>query len=251
MDMCYDIKTSYESQLKRAIRLGQTAAIKEIEEKLRPYRDHTFHHVSGYSHPKLLIYTNISPTIPIVSTWGLVPYWVKSEAHLLKFWNSTLNARIETIFEKPSFKYSAKSKRCLIILDGFYEHHHYKGKSYPFHIKSINNKPLYVAGLWSEWLNKSTGEIINTFAIVTTRGNKFMSKIHNNPKLKEPRMPVILEDTNIEYWLNLDNKEIHQFIKPFDEEDLMAYPVKRIRGKEYLGNIKEVSEEFEYSELVF
>ena len=249
--MCYDIKTSFETQLKRAKRFGQIDSIKEIEEKLLPYGDITFHHISGFSHPKLFIYNNKSTQIPKLSIWGLVPYWVKSEEHILQLWNSTLNARGETIFDRPSFKSAAKSSRCLIYVDGFYEHHHFNGKRYPFFIKSINNEPLCFAGLNSEWLNENTGEILSTFTIVTTVGNQFMSKIHNNPKLEGPRMPVILSKNNEDNWLDIKSKNIKALIKPSEDENLMAFPVKRIRGKEYLGNVKEVCLEFNYPELIF
>ena len=133
--MCYDIKTSLETQLKRAKRFNDEQAIREIEEKLLPYLDLPLYHASGYSHPSLLIYTNDSPHIPIIASWGLVPHWVKDNTQRKKIWNNTLNARGETIFEKPSFRESARSKRCLIYVDGFYEHHHFKGKTYPFLIK--------------------------------------------------------------------------------------------------------------------
>ena len=244
--MCYDIKTSLETQLKRAKRFGRIDAIKEIEQKLLPYGDITFHHISGFSHPKLFIYTSGSTQIPELSIWGLVPSWVKSKEQISKLWNNTLNARGETIFDKPSFKSAAKSNRCLIYVDGFYEHHHFNGKSYPFFIKNIDNEPLCFAGLNSEWLNENTGEILSTFTIVTTVGNQFMSKIHNNPKLERPRMPVILSQNNEENWLDIKSKNIKALIKPSDNENLMAFPVNRNRGKEYLGNVEEVCLEFNY-----
>jgi len=73
--MCYDIKTSLETQLKRAKRFNDERAIREIEEKLLPYLDLPLYHASGYSHPSLLIYTNDSPKTPIIASWGLVPHW--------------------------------------------------------------------------------------------------------------------------------------------------------------------------------
>jgi len=249
--MCYDIKTSLETQLKRAKRFGQLDAIKEIEEKFSPFSNPTFHHVSGYAHPKLFIYTNDNPTFPVVSLWGLVPYWVKSEVQFKKFWNVTLNARVETIFEKPSFKQSAKQQRCLIYVDGFYEHHHFKGKTYPFYITNKANNPLCFAGLWSEWLNPETGELINTFSIVTRKGNSFMAKIHNNPKLKAPRMPLFLDDEMEEEWLKLKPLGLENLATRASEVELTAHTVGRLRGKDYLGNIEEVCEEHKYEELVF
>ena len=173
-----------------------------------------------------------------------------------KYWNNTLNARGETIFEKPSFRDSAKNNRCLIYIDGFYEHHHYKGKTYPFFIHHKTEKPLALAGLWNEWVDKESGEVLNTFTIVTTKGNNMMGKIHNNPKLKGPRMPLILPEELEEKWLvniedELDIKSVQSLIESYPENELEAYTVHRLRGKEYLGNVEETAEEFHYEELEF
>ena len=233
--MCYDIKTSLETQLKRAKRFNDEKAIREIEEKLLPYLDLPLYHASGFSHPSLLIYTNNDPKLPIAATWGLVPHWIKDKLQLKKFWNNTLNARGETIFEKPSFRESAKHQRCLIYVDGFYEHHHFKGKTYPFLIKRKNDEPLVLGGLWSDWVDTETGEILLSFSIVTTVGNSLLAKIHNNPKIKGPRMPLILPEEIVEKWLgedvqdDLDRKYLQELIQTFPEDELEAYTVSRLR----------------------
>ena len=254
--MCYDIKASLEAQLTRAQREQDYQAIEEIMEKLIPLTDIPIHHASGFSHPELLIYTDRSPNFPEVATWGLVPHWVKDDEQRKKLWNQTLNARGETIFEKPSFRNAAKNNRCIVYVDGFYEHHHFGGKTYPFFIKQNNNEPLALAGLWSEWENKETGGVINTFSIVTTQGNPLLAKIHNNPKLKGPRMPFILPSELEDKWLihiddELDQKSIEELIQSYPEEELTAHTVTRLRGKEYIGNVEEVSDPFEYEELEF
>ncbi len=254
--MCYDIKASLEAQLSKAKRRGDKHAMEEIRRKLIPYTDLPIHHASGFNHPKLLIYPDRSPDYPEIATWGLVPHWVKDKEQLKKYWNNTLNARGETIFEKPSFRDSAKNNRCLIYIDGFYEHHHYKGKTYPFFIHHKTEKPLALAGLWNEWVDKESGEVLNTFTIVTTKGNNTMGKIHNNPKLKGPRMPLILPEELEEKWLvniedELDIKSVQSLIESYPENELEAYTVHRLRGKEYLGNVEETAEEFHYEELEF
>ena len=251
--MCYDIKASLESQLRRAEFLSDEKMIEELREKLRPFIEDNTYHASGYAHPYSLIYPNRSPKNPELAIWGLIPEWIKDSQQQIKFWNNTLNARGETIFVKPSFKSSALHKRCIIILDGFYEHHHLKGKTYPHLIQHKSGEPFAVAGLWSEWLNKDTGELINSFTIVTTKANKLLAQIHNNPKLKESRMPVILQGDEIEQWLepinnDADKKKIESLIKPF-KEDLEAYTVRRLRGKESLGNVPEAANKFDYPEL--
>jgi putative SOS response-associated peptidase YedK len=253
--MCYDIKASLESQLRRAQLRTDKTAIAELLKKIKPFVDNNLYHASGYAHPKTLIYTNQEPYIPTISIWGLIPHWVKDNKQRFQFWNNTLNARGETIFEKPSFRDSAKHKRCVIVLDGFYEHHHYKGNTYPFYIQHASKKPLHIAGLWSEWLDKETGEIINSFTIVTTKANELMGKIHNNPKLNESRMPVILTRDAIEQWLQplqneTDKNLIEELIRPYHSKELKAITVYKLRGKNSLGNVPEAAKEHAYEELI-
>lgn len=254
--MCYDIKASYESQLRRAERRGDLRAIKEIKEKLIPLTDLPLHHASGFSHSELLIYSNDSPDFPEVATWGMVPPWVRNEEQLQKTWNNTLNARSETIFEKPSFREAAKHNRCLIYIDGFYEHHHYLKKTVPFLIQNKDHTPLALAGIYSTWKNPKTNGLIKTFSIVTTKGNSLMSKIHNNPKLKEARMPLILPENLEDDWLkaietDADVKDLQNLMQPYPERKLQVYTVNKLRGKEYLGNVEEIAQEVVYEDLVF
>lgn len=252
--MCYDIKASLEAQLKRARRSNDQQAIAEIMERLVPLTDLPIYHASGFTHPEVLIYTDRSPYFPEVATWGLVPHWVKDNEQRKKQWNNTLNARGETIFEKPSFRTAAKNSRCIVYVDGFYEHHHFGGKTYPYFIYSKNEEPLALAGLWSEWKDPETGGVINTFSIVTTEANSMMERIHNNPKLKQPRMPVILPRELENQWLNpiaddLDIQSIQELIKKYPDEELQAHTVTRLRGKEYQGNVEGISKKVVYEEL--
>lgn len=254
--MCYDIKASKKVQLKRAIQNNDKTAIAEIEEELLPYTDLPLYHSNGFQHHDILIYTDDSPNFPTIATWGLIPHWVKDTTQMKKAWNTTLNARGETIFEKPSFRNSAKRKRCLIYIDGFYEHHHNNKKTYPFYISKKDETPLILAGLWSEWKNPDTNIIQTSFGIVTTKANTLMSKIHNNPKLKEPRMPFILSDKIADNWLKpihnkLDEQQITEMIQSFPEEEMKYHTVKRLRGKKYSGNVSSISDEFIYDDFHF
>lgn len=254
--MCYDIKASYEAQLNRASRRGDRAAVDEIMERLIPLTDLPLFHASGFTHPQLLIYTDRSPDFPEVATWGLVPHWIKDDAQLKKSWNTTLNARGETIFEKSSFRESAKYHRCILYVDGFYEHHHFEKNVYPFYISKKDESPMALACLYSEWRHPNDEGILNTFSIVTTEGNHLMAKIHNNPKLKGPRMPLILPETLEDNWLKpindvLDRQLIQDLIKAYPENELKAHTVAKLRGKEYQGNVEGVSDEVVYEELAF
>lgn len=252
--MCYDIKTTLNTQLKRAGQKGDKNAIEEIMDKLVPLTDLPLYHSLGFSHPSILIYTDRSHDFPEVSTWGLVPHWVKDENQMKKTWNNTLNARGETIFEKNSFRSSAKNGRCLIYVDGYYEHHHFKNETYPFYIFKKNHEPIIPGGLYNVWENPETGGQHNTFSIVTTSGNVMMAKIHNNPKLKGPRMPLILHSEMADKWLvkyedELDQKKIEDLIREYPDEELTAHTVRTLRGKKAVGNVENASEIFEYAEL--
>lgn len=253
--MCYDIKASLETQLKRALRRGDTEAAEQIREELIPLTDLPLYHASGFSHPRLLVYTEESPDYPIVATWGLLPHWIRDWEQGKKFWNKTLNARGETIFEKPSFREAARNNRCLIYVDGFYEHHHHAGAAYPYFIYRNDGDPMIFAGLCSDWSDPATGEVLTTFSIVTTEGNKLLSRIHNNPRLAGPRMPAILPDELADKWLQpisdeRDLVEIQDLIAPYPEAVFKAHTVGKLRGKDYAGNQPGISAEVFYPDLV-
>jgi len=257
--MCYDVESLEFNSVRLAIRRTNDPLEKErLQQKLQKlypaYKP--YYHISGFAHPQLLVFTNTQPFEPQLFQWGLIPAWVKDEKTAKTIINQTLNARGESIFEKPSFRNAAKHKRCLIYVNAFYEHHHFNGKTYPFRICMKDASPMILAGLWDEWVNKETAEIIRSFTIVTTKGNTLMAKIHNNPKLDGPRMPVILSLEKQDEWLkpimnDSDKKSIENLIAPFDESLLKAYTVGKLKGKEAIGNIPEIREELIYPELQY
>ncbi len=238
--MCYDIKTKLETQLKRARRKGDKDWQEELKRKIEPYTKDYFY-VSGFAHPMLVVYTQDAPYHPTLATWGLVPSWTKDEAHKNKLWNSTLNARVETITEKPSFKESTEHKRCILQVDGFYEHKHYNGKAYPYYIYHADQTPITLAALWSQWNNQKY------FTIVTTRANELMSTIHINPKISEPRMPLILDKPSEELWLLNKHIEFQNIAE--STPNLQAHTVKTLRGIHGIGNTEEASSPHTYNEL--
>lgn len=162
-------------------------------------------HLNGFSHPKTPVITNNDETIIQHLQWGLIPSWAKDDT--IKRY--TLNAKIETLTEKPSFRNSV-NKRCLIIADGFYEWQWLdnKGtKKQKYEITIPNNELFAFGGIWSEWINKQTGEIQKTYSIVTTEATGLMQEIHNSKK----RMPVILSPKNERAWLH--NASLKEFKK--------------------------------------
>ena len=110
---------------------------------------------------------------------------------------------------------------------------------------------MVMAGIWSSWTNPDDSSIWNTFSIVTTRANNLMARIHNNPDLDEPRMPLILSESSAVEWLmpiknDTDKLYIKSMIQPYNPDEMAAYTVGAIRGKNAIGNRPEVSKKIDY-----
>ena len=170
-------------------------------------------HINGFTFPKTPIITNEHPEIIEHYNWGLIPHWAKDD----QIKAMTLNAKIETIEDKPSFR-DVTNQRCLVIANGFYEWQWLdsKGKNKVKYEIGIGNQDLFAfAGLYSHWTDTTTGEIRNTYTIITTEANPLMAEIHNIKK----RMPVILHPEDEQKWLEKAN--INQFAFPYSV-DLIA-----------------------------
>ena len=179
---------------------------------------------------------NIAPTQPILAipnddkftaaffVWGLIPMWAKDPS----IGNRLINARAETLPEKPAFRGSLKYKRCLILADGFYEWKTVEGKKSktPFFIHMKDRKPFAFAGLWDSW-NSPEGSQIKSCTIITTEPNELMSLLHN-------RMPVILHPRDYDKWLNPSPQtpdQLMPLLKPFPADAMDAYPVTPLVNK--------------------
>jgi putative SOS response-associated peptidase YedK len=150
--------------------------------------------------------------------WGLIPHWAKNPSIA----NKLINARSETLAEKPSFKESFKSRRCLIIADGFYEWQTKEGIKKPYFIFMKDKKPFGMAGLYDNWKNEE-GKTITTCTIVTTEANEFMKSLHH-------RMPVIIAPEQYDLWLDSaekDTSKISALMKPWDAKNMDAYEVSQ------------------------
>lgn len=171
--------------------------------------------------------------------WEFIAPWTKSKAELAesrkKF--TTLNATAEKLFESRMYKASAEKKRCLVLSTGFYEWRHYKpaGASkeiaYPYYIHAADHSLMLMAGIYSDWMDKETGELIRNFAIVTTEANGLMAQIHN----KKKRMPTILPKELAEKWISPIDASYVQELARFqaDKDYLAAHTIgKDFRTKE-------------------
>ncbi|HKF36097.1 MAG TPA: SOS response-associated peptidase [Ktedonobacteraceae bacterium] len=174
---------------------------------------------------------NIAPTQEVVSVmrngeshlawlrWGLIPSWAKDES----IGSRMINARAETLTEKPSFKGLLRSKRCLIVADGFYEWKQENGSKTPMYIALKSGEPFAFAGLWDLWKSPG-GEHIRSCTIITTEPNDLVASIHN-------RMPAILSPGAYAAWLDPDIRDeqaLSHWLAPYPAEEMMARPVSRL-----------------------
>ena len=175
---------------------------------------------------------NIAPSQPIAVvpnqgknevdffTWGLIPSWAKDP----KIGNKMINARSETLGEKPSFRNAYKRRRCLILADGFYEWVKQPGQKTksPFYVQMESKEPFAFAGLWEVW-ESPDGSLIKSTTIITTQPNDKIATIHT-------RMPVILPKDSYDTWLSTEEKkpeELNHVLRPYPSEELILYPVSR------------------------
>ena len=196
-----------------------------------------YYHSSGFSHPLWPI-INHSAEIQFMQ-WGLVPNWFCGEQREIA--SKTLNCRTETADSKPSFKHLINSRRCIIPSSGFFEWQYKDKEKKPYFIYSPETKILSIAGLWDSNINNLTGEVENTFTILTTEANEFMTEIHNTKK----RMPLFLNsDAEIQEWLSCDS-EITDFIQNSKETILSAKMVDKSVLLSSNANVPEVQLPFE------
>lgn len=149
--------------------------------------------------------------------WGLIPSWSQD----LSIGNHTINAMAETASEKPAFREAIRKRRCLVPADGFFEWKKISSKKkQPYNIGMANDSLFAFAGLWDQW-RSGTGEVIESFSILTTEANALTKDIHN-------RMPVILEPEQYELWLDpgvTEPAHIQELLAPFDPRRMKKYPL--------------------------
>jgi putative SOS response-associated peptidase YedK len=174
---------------------------------------------------------NIAPSQPVATIriigqqgrklqlvrWGLIPSWAKDP----KIGYRMINARSETVEEKPAFKKAIKHQRCLVLASGFYEwQHQSKNIKQPFLIQMRDGQPFAFAGLWDQWKSPD-GQHIESCTLLTTTANELVAKIHD-------RMPVILGPEDYVLWLDTDMRDsqrLRSLLKPYPSQEMVAFPV--------------------------
>ena len=203
-------------------RSSLTKTEKELEERFNSsfYSDDlerynplpNFNVAPTHMHP---VITNADPEHLLYYRWGLVPFWAKD----IKIGYKMINARIETLLEKATFKNLVKKKRCIVPFDGFYEWKKTDKGKIPFRIITKNTEIFTIAGLWERWRDPK-GDDVYTFTLITQEPNEIVKKIHN-------RMPAILLPEQEKLWLDeeIPTQELLEMIKPYPEELMEAYTV--------------------------
>jgi putative SOS response-associated peptidase YedK len=155
----------------------------------------------------------------VMMKWGLVPHWTQD----ITLAQRPINARAETLSEKPSFKELLQNRRCLVPASGFFEWKKEGKKTIPFYIH-LPNTPLFAfAGLYDQWAG-SDGNLIRTYTIVTTAPNELVAKVHN-------RMPSILLPEHEDRWLSktpLNAEALKEILAPFPAENMSMYPISSL-----------------------
>jgi putative SOS response-associated peptidase YedK len=183
---------------------------------------------------------NIAPTQPVAVVlatpedpephfhllrWGLIPSWAKDPT----IGNRLINARAETVAEKPSFRAAFKRRRCLVLADGFYEWHRQADRQVkqPYYIFLKDHQPFAFAGLWEHWTDPASGGEIQTCVILTTTPNQLMETIHD-------RMPVILPQADYAPWLDPNDyqpRQLQAMLRPYGTAAMDYYPVSTVVNK--------------------
>jgi putative SOS response-associated peptidase YedK len=167
--------------------------------------------------------------------WGLIPSWAKDTSIGARL----INARSETVTEKPSFRQAFRQRRCIIPADGFYEWKRTDGKKQPFFFQMRNERPFGFAGLWERWEGQG-GEAIDSCTILTTEANEVLRPVHD-------RMPVILHPQEYSLWLKADDREhdlLRELLRPYPVEEMVGYPVSplvnspRNKGPELISELQ-------------
>lgn len=170
--------------------------------------------LNGFSHPLVAVILDENPNIATSANWGLIPSWAKDK----NIQKQTLNARVETVRVKPSFR-NNYNNRCLVLVRGFYEWKWIdsKGKEKQKHFLTLpNSEIIALGGIYGSWTDKESGESITTFSIVTTQANALMTEIHNT----KHRMPIVLTKAMEKEWLS--QRDIQDFAFPNHESALLA-----------------------------
>jgi len=237
--MCYNTRYMTKDRSVYADHYG-------VEEETIPLFNKMYY-ANGFDHFDIPVITGEDPALIQSFSWGLIPGFTNPEKYPIPAVQSSgLNARDDKLMNNFKWKSVVKRKRCIVVLDAFYEYHHAPGVKLkvPYHISSSHEPTLSIAGIWDTWQDRNDAEIVrSTVCIVTTEANEKMAEIHNNPDLKKrnsgPRMPAVLDVGGRRLWLSgddADNDLISEVIKPYPVDGLVCHTVNTLSSKSASGS---------------
>jgi putative SOS response-associated peptidase YedK len=256
--MCFhngiDVNRAEHIKLKK-----KSKKIKDLQLNLdQPY-------ASGFDYPFWPVLKPIdggNDFVPVMMHWEFIPSYIRSVEALLHFRkgglnpktgrkdipHNTLNAIGEEVLNKPTYKDSALKRRCLVLSSGFYEWRHFtppggKDTAYPYYLSVKGQEYFFMAGIYNPWVDQESGEVVDSFSILTTAANPLMEKIHN----KKKRMPVILPEDQAELWIK-DDLSIDQ-ITALARFQLPAEQMEFHNIRKDFRQLEEPREAFLYDEL--
>ena len=203
------------------------------------------YYFNAFEIPDLPVIQSEQPESISLVKWGLIPFWVRDSKAASEIRLKTFNARAETIREKPSFRGSVKSKRCLVLCRGFYEWQHRGSEKIPHYIYLESERPMALAGLYDNWTDRETGELVQTCTVITMAANPLMEKIHNSRK----RMPVILQEEVEKAWIDpeLSPDDAVKQLRPVDEDKMQFHTISKLISKRGVDkNLPELVEPYHY-----
>jgi putative SOS response-associated peptidase YedK len=236
-DMCFRSALSVKYQ-QLAKKYGKMLSVIEMYKEV--YGDGSTSLTNhSLTNPKYLVNAFSNPLCPIVTadpqiqlySWGLIPNWLRAsgnEKELQAWRTKTINARCETVFEKPSFRTPIIKGRCLFPSTGYFEYHHEKdGTKTPYFIHLKNTDLFSMAGIYDRWQSPD-GQEIYSFSLITTPANELTGWIHNGGT-QSGRMPIIFSEDDEKRWLqpDLTFSEITALMKTYPAENMQAYAVKK------------------------
>lgn len=263
--MCYDVSAQLRSKIKYAKHIGATEEdIADLERQLANFDWKPQYRVDGFSpsRPKIPVVTDEKPNQIQLFEWRFLSDSVVKSKRFL----NTLNAKSETLFDSWTYKQAAQSRHCIVLVDGFFEPHgygkqkksvrhgreiiDYTKKAY-YYIEARDDEPLSLAGLWNSWVDKETGEVHDTFTIITVPASPLMKRIHNVAQ----RMPAVLPKELQRDWITVTNESSDliqkqksmALLQPYDDALLKYRTVYNIKKKDAADNAPEVLEKYEYT----
>ena len=234
--MCFSYSVNFKAKALQS-RLNLTEAVQVPEPGF---------FISAFTYPVMPVVVANTQLHAENMHWGLIPEWVKTPEKATELREYGLNAKGETLHEKPMFHHAFESHRILVPMAGFFEWRELNKKKYPYYIFPSTEDFFLVAGIASHWINRETGETMGTFAMVTCPSGPLLTEIHNTKK----RQPLILAPEDWQKWVFGADEQALELVKPCDDKWLKAHTIAPLASHARENrNVPEVQNPYFYPEF--